>query len=142
MPDASQFAAEIRRQGYRMTPQRQLVLEAVRALAGHATPGEIYDWVQQQAPAINRATVYRVLGFLCELQLVARFDVAGTTTYELVGPQPHHHLVCRACGGIAHVADEVLDDLVATLKTRYGFEADLQHLALPGLCAACAAAAG
>ena len=109
MPDASQFAAEIRRQGYRMTPQRQLVLEAVRALAGHATPGEIYDWVQQQAPAINRATVYRVLGFLCELQLVARFDVAGTTTYELVGPQPHHHLVCRACGGIAHVADEVLD---------------------------------
>lgn len=121
-----------------MTLQRQLVLDAVRDLAGHAAPGEIYDWVRQQAPAISRATVYRVLGFLCDLQLVARFDVDGTTTYELVGDQPHHHLVCQACGGIAHVTDALFDDLVVQLRERFGFHADLQHLALTGVCAGCA----
>ena len=51
---------EIRARGLRLTPQRQLVLDAVREL-GHATPEEIAQTVRQMHAGINLSTVYRNL---------------------------------------------------------------------------------
>ncbi|MCA9936035.1 MAG: transcriptional repressor [Ardenticatenaceae bacterium] len=139
MPDYTEFANQIRAQGYRMTPQRQIVLDAIAAFEGHASAADIYEWVQQHSPAINRATVYRVLNFLCDLQVVARFETGSSTMYELVGERPHHHLVCRGCGYITHIPDHALDTLAEALQQEYGFHAEFHHLAIVGLCAHCAA---
>ena len=49
---------ELREKGLRLTPQRELVLSAVREL-GHATPEEVAEKVRQTHPGINRSTVYR-----------------------------------------------------------------------------------
>jgi hypothetical protein len=56
------YVQKIREQGYRMTPQRQIVLDTVCEQGGHATASEIYDSVNAQQPVINRATVYRISG--------------------------------------------------------------------------------
>ncbi len=137
MSEQPEVVEQIREQGYRMTPQRQIVLDAVEALGDHATAGEVYDWVAERAPAVNRATVYRVLNFLCDLELVARFEDGANTMYEFVGERPHHHLVCRACGSVAHLPDHTLDDLAEFLAQEYGFRAELRHLAISGLCRHC-----
>ena len=42
------FAAQLHAQGYRLTPQRQLILEAVRQADDHVTPEEVYE---TRAPA-------------------------------------------------------------------------------------------
>ena len=131
------YIQRIRERGYRMTPQRQIVLDTVCTHGGHATAGEIYDTVNSQQPAINRATVYRILDFLCEMQLVAKADIAGRTVFELVGESPHHHLVCRQCQQIVSFADHHFDDLAAHLWADHGFQADLTHLVISGLCAEC-----
>jgi Fe2+ or Zn2+ uptake regulation protein len=136
--DYDQFATRIREQGYRMTPQRQLVLESITAVAGHATASEICDWVQSQSPAVNRATVYRTLNFLCQMQVVARFELGGATMYELVGTRPHHHLVCRGCGHVAHVPEQTMQGLTDVLQQEHGFQAEFQHVAISGLCRECA----
>lgn len=44
--------ARLHERGLRVTPQRQLVLEAVDRL-GHATPDEICAEVQRIAPGVN-----------------------------------------------------------------------------------------
>src|SRR2546422_160649 len=46
---------ELRSRGYRVTPQRQLVLEAVTKLE-HASPEEIWADVQQTASGVNIST--------------------------------------------------------------------------------------
>lgn len=137
MIESHKYAAHIRKKGFRMTPQRQIVLEAIAACEGHASAGDIYEWVAARAPAVNRATVYRVLNFLCEVRLAARFDAGTTTLFELVGSQPHHHLVCRQCGRVDPVPDHTLDVLVRALQQEHGFAAELQHLAITGLCHHC-----
>ncbi len=137
MLDYQEFAQRVRAQGGRMTPQRQIVLEAIRALDDHASVGEIYEWVAARAPAVNRATVYRVLRFLCDAHLVAPFVADGVTLYELVGARPHHHLVCRQCGCEEPVPAQALDVLVEALCHEYGFQAELRHLAITGLCQRC-----
>ena len=49
---------ELRDKGLRLTPQRELVLSAVREL-GHATPEDVAEKVRLTHPGINLSTVYR-----------------------------------------------------------------------------------
>ena len=90
-----------------MTPQRQMVLDAVCEIGEHARPEQVYELVQQKSPAVHRATVYRTLKLLCELGLVADTVTAeGHLVYEIAGERPHHHLVCRCCGADVEFSDE------------------------------------
>ena len=67
---AIDFATQLHAHGYRLTPQRQLILEAVRRADDHITPEDVYQRVHRQNPAISRATIYRTLDFLCEMRLI------------------------------------------------------------------------
>jgi len=131
------FAERIREEGYRYTPQRQLILDALCSMGGHATVDEVYERVQDRAPTVNLATVYRTMNFLEELDLVVSADIQGQKVYEIARPTPHHHLVCRRCGQIRTIADHDLDELVARLAEEHDFEAEINHLAIPGLCGKC-----
>lgn len=134
------FAQRIREQGYRFTPQRQLILDVLCRKGGHATIDEIYDAVSDTAPAINLATVYRTMRFLEELRLVVSADIQGQTVYEIAPPTPHHHLVCRVCGQVQVLEDYHFQELVAHLVEKHQFRAELDHLAISGLCSDCQAA--
>jgi len=134
--------AVLRDRGHRLTPQRQIILDALCALGGHVTVGELYDRVHAQFPAIDRSTVYRALDFFGELGLVCAAEVGGATVYEIAMPgqaPAHHHLVCRDCGNVAHAPGEVFAGLRARLAADYGFAADLDGLTIPGRCRECAA---
>jgi Fur family transcriptional regulator, ferric uptake regulator len=122
--------------GFRMTPQRQLVLDAVQQL-GHATPEQICASVQRQAPAVNITTVYRTLDLLERLGVVRHTHLGhGAPTYS-AREHEHVHLVCHRCGGVTEVPTDLLDDLAVRLRTDHGFRLDATHVALSGACADC-----
>ncbi|MBA3948250.1 MAG: transcriptional repressor [Herpetosiphonaceae bacterium] len=131
------YATLMRARGFRMTPQRQLILEALGAGGDHLTLEEIYARVQHIAPTLNLATVYRTLDFLCDQRLVATADVGGQKTYELVGEEPHHHLVCRSCGEMRQIDHAALHALCATLDREQNFTMDMEHLVIFGRCSSC-----
>jgi len=60
-----------------VTPQRQLILDAVCALGGHVTPEEVYTHVSAVTPTLNQATVYRTLHFLSEQGVIRRPEKNG-----------------------------------------------------------------
>jgi Fur family ferric uptake transcriptional regulator len=72
--DRTECAVQIREQGFRVTPQRLLLLDAICEGNGHTTFDEIYRRVRSKAPGINQATVYRTLDFLCDLRLDRQRD--------------------------------------------------------------------
>jgi Fe2+ or Zn2+ uptake regulation protein len=135
--DTLDYAARIREQGYRLTPQREIILDALCEIGRHANVGELYDRVQEKAPAIDRATVYRTVKFLCDLQLIVAADIEGVTVYEIAGHTPHHHLVCRSCGSVEAFGDYHFHDLLEHLEEVHGFRAVIAHLTIPGLCRDC-----
>jgi Fur family transcriptional regulator, ferric uptake regulator len=122
--------------GFRMTPQRQLVLDSVRAL-GHATPEQICAQVQESAPAVNITTVYRTLDLLEKIGMVRHTHLGhGAPTYSEQEHQ-HVHLVCHECGSVQETESDLLDDLAARLLGESGFALDATHVALSGRCASC-----
>lgn len=137
------YVTFLREQGYRMTPQRQIMMDAICEGGGHTTLPEIFERVQHKAPAINQATVYRTLHFLLNMGLIVKAEIApGETVYEIAGRSPHHHLLCRVCHQEVEIEAQPLAALQAELQQRYGFLIDASHLLLTGLCAHCQAEQG
>lgn len=136
-PEATGLQSTLRSRGYRLTPQRQLVLQAVTAM-GHATPDEICARVQETAGGVNISTVYRTLELLEELDLVTHAHLGhGPPTYHAATQIHHLHLVCRDCGSITETDVAVADPLVRVLATDHGFETDVAHFAVYGRCREC-----
>jgi Fur family ferric uptake transcriptional regulator len=139
VPEAGDWQAELRARGYRLTPQRQLVLEAVGEL-GHGTPEEIATAVRRTASGVNISTVYRTLELLEELGLVQHTHLGhGAPTYSVASHDDHVHLVCRDCGLVDEIESSVVDDVVRRVSAERGFSVDVGHFAVFGRCKACVA---
>lgn len=128
---------QLRKRGYRLTPQRELILGAVNAL-GHATPDEVLGEVHRHSTAVNVSTVYRTLEVLEELGLVRHTHLSDRApTYHAVSDHAHFHLVCRNCRKVVSVDADVAGSFVERLRADYEFEADVGHLTVFGHCTAC-----
>jgi Fur family ferric uptake transcriptional regulator len=132
------IAEQLRGAGYRVTPQRQMILDAICALGEHVTAETVYEHVQASTPSLNRATVYRTLHFLTEQHILAATPLLdGRFGYEIAGPEPHHHLVCRSCGHNIDLSHGALCSLITAIGSQYDFEIDMDHISFFGRCAAC-----
>ena len=91
--------ATLREQGYRLTPQRNLIWEVLRDAGRHLTAEEVAAEVRRTLPDVNVSTVYRTLELLVSLDLVVETRLEGSACYYEVSPEPtHHHFVCTRCG--------------------------------------------
>lgn len=131
------LVAELRQRGIRLTPQREIILDAIRHEDEHLTADEIYRRVRQRSPAINRATVYRTLELLQELRIIHQINLGGCTHYELCEGAPHHHLVCKTCGQAVSLDHALLRPLERKLDQQFGFKAQMEHIVIYGQCAQC-----
>ena len=131
------WRARLRERGYRLTPQRELILEAVNAL-GHATPDEVLAEVRTHSSAVNASTIYRTLEVLEELGLVRHAHLSDRApTYHSVTGHEHFHLVCRNCQRVVSVEPDVAAALTERLHDDFDFHADVGHLTIFGRCTSC-----
>ena len=129
---------KLREKGYRLTPQRQMVVKAIEDSDTHINAEEIYAQVVAKYPRVNISTVYRTLELLEKLGLIYEIDLGeGHIGYHPEEKGHHHHLICRKCGAVIDVGESVLFPVQATLLQAFDFQADLRHLAISGLCERC-----
>ena len=132
------IVSRLTEQGYRLTPQRMMVLAAIEDSDDHISAEEIYAQVITKYPHVNISTVYRTLELLKRLGLVTETDLGGgRVRYHPADKGHHHHLVCQECGEIIDLDESVMSSLKSTLLREYQFSADLRHLAIFGRCAKC-----
>jgi Fur family ferric uptake transcriptional regulator len=130
----------LREKGHRLTPQRMLVIEALHSADKHISAEELYEQLHERYPYSNISTVYRTLELLKQLNLVTETDFGeGYVRYHVAEKGHHHHLVCQGCGKIMDLDEVTLYPLKEELLQKYGFDADLRHLAISGECRKCRA---
>ena len=138
MKQRGNIISKLSEQGYRLTPQRMMVLSAIEKSDNHISAEEIYARVIAKYPHVNISTVYRTLELLKRLGLVTETDLGGgRVRYHPAEKGHHHHLVCQKCGKIIDLDESVLSSLKSMLFREYKFSADLRHLAIFGRCANC-----
>ena len=130
----------LRQRGFRLTPQREMIVQALLHSDQHLTAEQIFDQVRTRTQVINIATVSRTLELLVQQDFVARTILQnGQTVYTAHTHGGHVHLVCRRCGAVMDASSELIAPLAQSLQSQYGFCADRLHISLTGLCQACQA---
>lgn len=138
MSQGTKILSDLRDRGYRITPQREMIIKEVSQGAKHKSAEDVFIEVRKHTQAINLATVYRTLEMLWEEGLVCRNDLGeGKIFYATHEHGPHIHLVCRVCNSVIEANPEVLAPIGEILQKNYGFKADLDHLSIFGECTNC-----
>jgi Fe2+ or Zn2+ uptake regulation protein len=132
------YVDEIHAKGYRVTPQRLAILDAVCDIGRHATIGEIQFHLKQSDPSIDLATIYRNLKILCEVGLLVSAHTTNQgDVYEIAHETPHQHLICKRCGQMQSVESTAFLELQAAIQRDTGFAIEVEHLMLRGVCKNC-----
>ncbi len=128
----------LHKRGYRLTPQRYLVLSVIQEANGHISLDQIAERVQQINPRVSLSTIYRTLELLNELDLIHENHLPGESLhYEMPQGNNHHHLVCKKCKTMIHLDDDILGDLHERLHGQYHFHNLSLGLLATGYCDAC-----
>ncbi len=128
----------LRKRGYRLTPQRFMILSVIQEAEGHLSIEQITERVQKRNPYVSLSTVYRTLELLRELGLVRENRLPGEQPhFEIADGKAHHHLVCRHCRAIIHLDDALLGNLHEQLQEQYHFHSLSLDLVATGYCDTC-----
>ena len=138
MQEKSGITGRLSEKGYRLTPQRLMILSAIESSEDHISAEEIYAQVAARYPHVNISTVYRTLELLKRLGMVYEINLGeGRIRYHAEGSGHHHHLVCQNCNRVIDIDEATLSSLRDILLRDYNFRAELRHVAIFGLCEDC-----
>ena len=129
---------QLRRRGFRLTKQREVILQALSELDGHASVEQVHAQACRYCPELDLSTVYRTLEALCELRVLSCSDLGqGHVQFEVVAGAPHHHLICQGCGQVMVLDHSYLAAAADAIRRDFGFDPIFDHFAIFGLCAGC-----
>ncbi|QGT98703.1 hypothetical protein SYNTR_0110 [Candidatus Syntrophocurvum alkaliphilum] len=123
--------------GYKITPQRRIILDILHRSNKHLTADEITERVKAIEPSVSLATVYRNLSMLVDIQIVSKLDLhEGPTRYE-INAGHNHHLVCLNCGDAVKLGVCPIEDRIQNIIDDCGFQVNSHHFEITGLCKQC-----
>lgn len=128
----------LHKRGYRLTPQRYLILQVIQDANEHISLEQIAERVQRINPCVSLSTIYRTLELLREVELVHESKLPGKPVqYEMPRNKSHHHLVCQRCQCVLHLEDDLLGTLTERLQQHHHFHNISLSLLVSGCCDAC-----
>lgn len=135
----TQLLQKLSSQGYKITPQRRLILEILKDSNRHLTAEEIAERAKQHQPSISVATIYRNLNILVDIDLLSKLDLHnGPARYEL--NQGHdHHMVCLSCGAAIKLGMCPMHGEIKKTIDEKGFLVNGHHFEITGYCKDCRA---
>ncbi len=116
----------LREQGFRVTPQRELILRIFQdSVDRHLSAEDIFDIMKSKNEQISLATTYRTLRMLVKMNVLRELDFAETHKhYELIdeNASPHHHIICLNCNKTIEFEDDEVNNLGRAIAQKYGVE--------------------
>jgi Fur family transcriptional regulator, ferric uptake regulator len=102
MYTSNSLKSELNAKGWRLTPQREIILGIFQNLAqgNHLSAEEVYDFLEQRGEKISLSTVYRTLKLMTRMGILRELELAETHKHyeiNISSPHHHHHMVCSQC---------------------------------------------
>ena len=140
--DMADLRRRFREKQYKVTPQRQKILQTfIDNQEKHLSAEDVYLLLQVDSPDIGLATVYRSLEMLEELGFLHRIEFGdGKSRYELAtgeSTHAHHHLICLSCGTVLEFGDDLMETLESFVSRTADFEITDHQVKFYGYCSDC-----
>lgn len=90
----------LRDKGFKVTPQRLAIYNALVATKAHPSAEMIYNELQPVYPTMSLATVYKTIEILKTLDLVQVLNVGEDSFRYDADTTNHPHIRCMCCGRV------------------------------------------
>ena len=131
------MADPARRPPLRMTPQRQAILDAVRASHDHPRAANIFERVRMVLPGIAFGTVYNALHALADHGIILQLSFGDHASRFDGRVDRHDHALCIRCGELVDAVAPPTPAIVQRAAAEIGFAVHAYHTQLLGTCADC-----
>lgn len=136
MKSPAELVDRFRSEGRKVTPQREAVFRALHASRVHPTAEAVHAEVVRDLPMVSLRTVYQTLNDLTAMGELLPVNVGTGPARFDPNLEPHHHLVCDACGGVTDIALAV-PAIDVPAGADVGFDITRTEIVFRGRCAAC-----
>jgi Fur family zinc uptake transcriptional regulator len=135
----AQARAVCAREGGRLTPQRQRILELVWREHKPVGAYELLERLREAGVKAAPPTVYRALEFLLAHGLIHRIESLNAYTGCTAPGTPHRgqFMVCRQCQHVVELDDSAINDRLDARARQLGFTIEHQTVEISGLCQQC-----
>lgn len=121
----------------RNTIQREMVLNAVKALRNHPTAEEVFFKIFEEHPSIGKGTVYRNLNILAEEGTIRRVEVPEGPDHFDHTLKEHYHVRCVKCNKVFDVDMDAVADLKQCIHDAHGIKFLDYDILFKGICSNC-----
>ncbi|MDR0554368.1 MAG: transcriptional repressor [Treponema sp.] len=122
--------------------KREAILRLIRSTGSHPGARWVYEQLKPEIPDLSLGTVYRNINlFRAEGDVAFLGVVRGEERFD-GRVEPHPHAVCRRCGKIADLPEDIQAELFTGLPPGEpvripDFSLDMRNTVFYGLCKAC-----
>ena len=137
---------ELKTRNFRITAQRELIMKIfAESPEEHLSVEEVYRKLLDKRSRISKATVYRTVELLSDLELLRRIEIdEGIVRYEIANGEKHgqHHAICTDCGKVISLEGEMMEKLEKLMESELGFVVSDHNIKLYGKCESCSERSG
>lgn len=132
MINESKIKALLHEQKFRLTSERQSLLDLFSKSSRMLTPAQLHEFAQEHDMKIGLTTVYRLLEVLTKTGIATPFLIDGVIYYAFCGCDHHHHLVCLSCHQVVDMHQSC-----PAVEVPKDFKVESHRLDLYGTCLNC-----
>ncbi len=126
----------LRSNGYKVTPQRLAVYNAIDQNVTHPNAETIYQQLQPEYPSMSLATVYKTMEIFAKIGVVKILQCGEDAHRYDYNTSQHAHIRCIKCNNVFDVdIDE--DSLAKEAEAQTGFVVSGVNLSFVGHCEQC-----
>ncbi|WP_301859648.1 Fur family transcriptional regulator [uncultured Megasphaera sp.] len=130
------IAEVLRNNGYKVTPQRLAVYDAIDNNPNHPNAEMIYKQLQPQYPSMSLATVYKTMEIFAKIGIVKILQCGEDSHRYDYNTTQHAHIRCVKCNRIVDVdIDEKA--LAKQAAEQTGFTVNGVNVSFVGVCKDC-----
>ncbi|MCY3410189.1 MAG: transcriptional repressor [Candidatus Heimdallarchaeota archaeon] len=123
--------------GFRVTPQRMLIIKYLQDNHTHPTADEIFEAVRVGRPTMSHATVYKTLNMLVEIGYLRELNFGGTHTRYDINLEDHINIYCESCGNVWDYNSDEISKLLDEMRNEIPGEIRSQRINVYQICKKC-----
>jgi Fur family transcriptional regulator, ferric uptake regulator len=140
--NADSLRAELHEKGWRMTPQREVILRVFQDLESgkHLSAEDLQGVLNTDGHRISLSTIYRTVKLMARMGILRELELAeGHKHYEINQPAPyhHHHLICIACNNTIEFRHDAVLKIGDKMAKKEGYHLLDCQMTIHAICPTC-----
>ena len=137
MLNNQELTALLRQNGYKVTPQRLAVYEALANTKQHPSAEMLFGTLQPKYPSMSFATVYKTVEILNRLHVIQIINTGEDSFRYDADISDHHHVQCTCCGKVEDLFNVDYSGIMAQAEKESGYKLSGHQFYFYGVCENC-----